>query len=472
MDFIDFKKAASLKVITNTSDFVVIQLSLVIAYVISHPENLPFFSIDSVLVCLAAIGIWIACGWFSKLYATRTFYKIEGVYMASIKAAAVYGGILFTVIFFSSFPEQKFLFIYSLVLFFLFVISRFFLTYLSEFVFGLLKFKKNVAIIGYDERAQMLASYFNRDDKSYSFSGYFEDHSNFTVNAKGEIIGPIDNCINYAVENNITEIYSTLSPSQIETVLHDAEKNCVRIRFIKEADIKSFELKSNSHTYSVMYHPVAFFQDYTIVQTRREPLEQLGNRIKKRLADIIISSIVIITILSWLIPIVAILIKLDSRGPVFFIQKRAGRNNRSFNIFKFRTMVSESGTDYKQAVKNDPRVTKVGGFLRKTSIDEMPQFINVFLGNMSFTGPRPHPLKLNDEYMDTIQSYMARHFVKPGITGWAQANGYRGETETMEIMQRRIEYDLWYIENWSLMLDIKILFLTVINFVKGDKNAY
>ncbi len=135
-------------------------------------------------------------------------------------------------------------------------------------------------------------------------------------------------------------------------------------------------------------------------------------------------------------------------------------------------VAAEKNEEFKQAIKNDPRVTRLGKFLRKSSIDELPQFINVLLGDMSFTGPRPHPLKLNDSYKDSINNYMARHFVKPGITGWAQMNGYRGETESLDVMKKRIEYDMWYIENWTFMLDVKIFFMTIIHFFKKQEKAY
>jgi undecaprenyl-phosphate galactose phosphotransferase/putative colanic acid biosynthesis UDP-glucose lipid carrier transferase len=167
-----------------------------------------------------------------------------------------------------------------------------------------------------------------------------------------------------------------------------------------------------------------------------------------------------------------LIIKLESPGPVFFRQKRSGRDNRPFVCLKFRSMYVNDLAHNKQAGKGDSRVTKFGAFIRKTSIDELPQFFNVFWGDMSVVGPRPHMINLAKEYSELINNYLVRQFAKPGITGWAQVNGYRGETKELSDMENRVEYDIWYIENWSLLLDIKIIVRTVINILKGDENAY
>jgi len=198
----------------------------------------------------------------------------------------------------------------------------------------------------------------------------------------------------------------------------------------------------------------------------------MAGRIKKRLFDIVFSIMVSILLLSWLIPLMAILIKLDSRGPVFFVQLRSGINNRPFLCFKFRSLKLNNESDTKQVTQNDNRFTRLGKFLRKTNLDEMPQFLNVMMGDMSIVGPRPHMLKHTDEYSQLIGEYMVRQFLKPGITGWAQVNGYRGETKQVYLMHKRVEHDLWYMEHWSLWLDIRIIFMTIVNAIKGEKNAF
>ena len=167
-----------------------------------------------------------------------------------------------------------------------------------------------------------------------------------------------------------------------------------------------------------------------------------------------------------------VLIKLDSPGPIFFKQKRSGRDNQVFTCIKFRTMKVNSKANEKQATREDKRITKLGAFLRKSNIDEMPQFFNVFVGNMSVVGPRPHMLKQTELYSELINNYLVRHFAKPGITGWAQVNGFRGETKELSDMKDRVDYDIWYIENWSFLLDIKIIYQTVFNVFRGDKNAF
>ena len=215
------------------------------------------------------------------------------------------------------------------------------------------------------------------------------------------------------------------------------------------------------------------YAGFPIVSLRYFPLDDAENRIFKRLFDLFFSLLVIFFILSWLTPIIALLIKLSSKGPVFFRQERWGLNNRQIFCYKFRTMFSNGDvSEYTPTRKGDPRVTGIGRFLRKTSMDELPQFFNVLIGNMSVVGPRPHPIPLSLESKDVVQHYMFRHLVKPGITGWAQVNGSRGEVQNSLEMKARVGFDLWYIENWNFWLDCQIIFQTVINLIKGDEKAY
>jgi putative colanic acid biosysnthesis UDP-glucose lipid carrier transferase len=176
--------------------------------------------------------------------------------------------------------------------------------------------------------------------------------------------------------------------------------------------------------------------------------------------------------LSWFTPLMALIIKLDSKGPVFFKQLRSGKDNRSFHCLKFRSMAVNQDADHKQASRGDTRITRVGAFIRKTSIDELPQFFNVLMGDMSVVGPRPHMLKHTSDYSELIEKFMVRHFLTPGITGWAQVKGLRGETKDPEYMEKRVEADIWYLENWSFLLDMKIIVLTVWQAITGNKNAF
>lgn len=195
------------------------------------------------------------------------------------------------------------------------------------------------------------------------------------------------------------------------------------------------------------------------------------NQVKKRAFDVLFAAVVTVFVLSWLIPLIAIIIKLDSKGPVFFKQLRTGKEGKSFYCLKFRSMRVSSDADSRQASKNDNRITRVGAFLRKTSLDEFPQFINVLMGDMSIVGPRPHMLKHTEDYSQIIHNYMLRHMVTPGITGFAQISGYRGETKETTAMIERVNADIWYIKNWSFLLDIRIIALTFLQVVQGHENA-
>jgi putative colanic acid biosynthesis UDP-glucose lipid carrier transferase len=195
-------------------------------------------------------------------------------------------------------------------------------------------------------------------------------------------------------------------------------------------------------------------------------------RFFKRTFDIVFSLFIIIFILSWLYPILAILIKLGSSGPVFFVQLRTGRDGAHFRCYKFRSMRLNTDADKLQATRNDERVTRFGAFLRKTSLDELPQFFNVLAGNMSIVGPRPHMVSHTEEYSQLTDKYKARHSHRPGITGWAQINGLRGEAADTNAILKRVDADVWYLKNWSFLLDLKIIFVTFWITIKGDKNAY
>ena len=201
-------------------------------------------------------------------------------------------------------------------------------------------------------------------------------------------------------------------------------------------------------------------------------MQHLHNRLIKRLFDIVVSLIAIVIVSATILIPIIIAIKLSSKGPILFKQKRTGYRGREFVCLKFRTMKVNADADTRQATKDDPRKTRVGDFLRKTSLDELPQFLNVLYGNMSVVGPRPHMVKQTDEYRKLINRYMVRHTIKPGITGLAQVSGFRGQTEKLWQMEKRVEYDVKYIENWTFWLDIKIMVRTVLNAVQGEKNAY
>lgn len=296
----------------------------------------------------------------------------------------------------------------------------------------------------------------------YKFMGFFGKWR--PANFEGDYKGDIEDLSSYIKEYAIDEIYFAMSGEDEETmskVMKIADDNVVQFYYVPKISRylnRVFEL----HNVGVV----------SLLTTRSNPLKKRLNQIIKRSFDIVFS----ILVLSILFPLVfipvAIAIKLSSPGPIFFKQLRTGYRGRNFKCWKFRTMRVNKDSDVKQALKDDPRKTKIGDFLRRTSIDELPQFINVLMGSMSVVGPRPHMLKHTNDYRKLIDKYMVRHFIKPGITGWAQVNGYRGLTEALWQMERRVEYDVWYIENWTFILDLKIIVSTVINAVQGEKNAF
>jgi len=324
---------------------------------------------------------------------------------------------------------------------------------------------EHALIIGYNDVAKKLVSYLETENMNIQIIGYCEERSKIKELSNYPIISSINNVIEVSKQYNVNQIYSTISPEEdfrIAGLMKDADNLCIHFKLIP--DLSQF-IKTPFH--------ISYINDMAVMNLRSEPLSNLLSRLKKRAFDIVFSLLILFFVMSWLFPIIALLIKFTSRGPVLYIQNRLGRNNKIFRMCKFRTMyVTESDSEFKQASKEDPRITKIGRFLRKTSLDEIPQFFNVLTGHMSVSGPRPHPLKLNDSYREIIEAYMARHFLKPGITGWAQVNGFRGETKNIEAMQERIKYDLWYMENWNLWLDVKIIFLTVYHLFNEEENAF
>ena len=233
------------------------------------------------------------------------------------------------------------------------------------------------------------------------------------------------------------------------------------------------KLIPNSNELYSKNQTVEYYDDGLLVlNVNRLPFDFTENFYFKRIFDILFSSMICVFLLSWLIPILWLLVKLESKGPLIFKQKREGVNGKEFVCYKFRSMKINDLSDKIHASKNDVRVTKIGGFLRKTSMDELPQFINVLFGDMSVVGPRPHVESLSLEYQQAVDHYLKRHIVKPGITGLAQVSGYRGEIKIESDIKNRVRLDIFYIENWSFFLDIKIIFKTISNVFKGEEKAY
>lgn len=325
---------------------------------------------------------------------------------------------------------------------------------------------KKAIVIGVNELAGNFASRVNADDLSMvEVVGFFDNQASLPVLRESELplLGEMTDVAGYCKEHKIDNVYIALpmaAQPRILQLLDDLRDTTVSIYFLPDLFI-----------YDMIQARIDSINGIPVVGVCESPFIGV-NGIMKRISDIILSSIILILISPILLAL-AICVKMSSPGPVLFKQFRYGLDGNKILVYKFRSMrVHKEESFVKQATKDDDRITKFGHFIRKTSLDELPQFINVLQGRMSIVGPRPHAVSHNEEYRKLIKGYMIRHMVKPGVTGWAQVNGFRGETQTLDKMESRIRYDLDYLRHWSLYLDLWIIFRTVIVVFKGDENAY
>ncbi|MAY83208.1 MAG: hypothetical protein CMP59_03665 [Flavobacteriales bacterium] len=262
-------------------------------------------------------------------------------------------------------------------------------------------------------------------------------------------------------QNKITELYiplSILDTEKVEQLSTYCDEHFIRLRFVMD-----WTKLSARNIENVKYNQT------TVFKISSTPLDDPYNASVKRLFDLVFTLLVFILIFSWLFPILAILIVIDSGFPVFFKQDRSGRNNKIFKCYKFRSMKLNKDADNVQATQNDPRITRIGRILRKTSLDELPQFINVLKGEMSIVGPRPHMVKHTQEYKELVGNFMQRHAIRPGITGLAQVKGYRGEIDDHYLLANRIRLDRFYVNNWTLRFDVKIILKTVLTIFEDHR---
>lgn len=406
--------------------------------------------------------VWGLTAFFIKFYEIYRFTTPVEIVSKIVKQ-----GVLFLLLIIAFFPFSKEV-IFSGTAIAYFMVSSFVLITIFKYLFFyyLKKYRivtgsnfRNAVIIGYTPESIRLKELFeNRNDYGYRFMGYFSDKK-----SNANIKGKVEDIKAFVLDNKIDEIYCSLNEitnDQLKDLVDFADENNKAIKFIPDTkEIFSKNLR------------IDYYEFFPVLSLQKTMLHEPITKAFKRGFDIFFSLFVIVFLLSWLVPILAILIKLESRGPIFFKQGRPGIDEKEFFCYKFRSMQINKTTE-REASKNDPRVTKIGRFMRKTSIDEMPQFLNVLLGDMSVVGPRPHLWSQNKAYGNKIKKYMVRHYVKPGITGLAQVRGFRGEIETDEDMVNRIKFDVFYIENWSLILDLKIIAQTVINIFKGEEKAY
>ena len=318
---------------------------------------------------------------------------------------------------------------------------------------------QNAIIVGKGSTSPRLVDVLRiRKDFGINFLGYFDDQAD-CEQTKGAIEDIFEKVPKMDVD--LIYIHEKLEASQVKRVIDFADENYIKVKMIPGTSLQLEKSLSFSR-----------YGDFFVINVNDIPLDHPLNSVAKRVFDLAFASFVTVFILSWLIPLVGLLIKIESRGPVFFIQKRNGLNNKVFNCLKFRSMTPNDYADSHQATKGDPRVTRIGAFLRNTSLDEMPQFLNVLMGSMSIVGPRPHTLPMNDTFRTQIERYNSRHKIKPGITGLAQVRGYRGEIENSFQIRSRVRLDYFYINNWSFLLDLEIMVKTVYELLFNRENAY
>ncbi|MDO7852494.1 exopolysaccharide biosynthesis polyprenyl glycosylphosphotransferase [Hymenobacter convexus] len=319
-------------------------------------------------------------------------------------------------------------------------------------------------IVGASESGQRLYHFLAAHDPTGTqFKGFFADEP-VAPALRPLVRGPVAEVKAYCQRTPVDEIYFAL-PFDHHELIRELSDFAIN-------NFLSFRIVPDYHGTMRQDVSVYHYDHLPVLTVRREPLAIWTNQLLKRSFDVVFSGLVIGLLFPVLLPVLALVIKLDSRGPVFFKQLRPGRRNQLFPCYKLRTMHTGHGQTELQARKGDPRVTRVGYYLRKYNLDELPQFFNVLLGHMSVVGPRPNMLSQLQEYSKRINTYQWRHAVTPGITGYAQVNGCRGETRAPNAMEKRVEYDLKYLENWSFILDLKIIGQTVVNMLRGEENAY
>ncbi len=423
------------------------------------------------LTFIICTGCWLLAGRFVGLYKDYRPIPFSIEFSVFVKAVALYY-LLGSFVFFwvlKAFPFSRGnLLLHGLLILAIFPLQKLGIRVFFKTMRQRSQTARKVLIVGAGNPGMDFYRQFVKDPQyGYALTGFVDDEVKTSLN--GHYLGRTTDIDKVIASHELDDIIVTIpmnNETQLRRIVSVGEKEGKRIRIIPQYE-----------RFSTGRIQVDKLGNLPIITLRSQPLDIVDNKFYKRCFDIVFSSLVTVFVLSWLMPLIAILIKLGSKGPVFFKQERWGLNNRPIVCYKFRTMVTSSSDvnekgEYQQAKKDDPRVTRIGRFLRKTNLDELPQFLNVLTGSMSVVGPRPHPVPLNMQSKDSIENYMLRHWVRPGITGWAQVNGYRGETRQPHLMKKRVEFDVWYIENWTFLLDLQIVVQTLVNMVKGDKNAY
>lgn len=444
-----------IKVLLVIGDIIIINLSLLFSY--RWVDNYADVNHNYLYLSIFSNLSWLFIVLISTPYETTKGWAVSRIIKSQFSFVAIHIFIVSALMIFlhRNYEIEQIIVLYLCLIpsFFLFRLGTFFVRKL----FVKTPLRTRYVIIGQDELAQSIRKYhLLNPDLGYEFVRYF-DHYNDQIH--------LTEIRNYCSSHNINEIYfcvPSVNKTQLDNLIQFGLDSLIKVKLIFDAITPDWQQ-------GLRFDQSYVKPDFSLAMIS---IDIPMNRIIKRSFDLVFATFVFLMILSWLIPLIALLIKLDSNGPIFFIQQRNGQSNKPFGCIKFRTMVVNNEADSKQATKNDSRITRMGKFLRKSSIDELPQFINVLKGDMSLIGPRPHPVRLNEKFQPLISNIMSRHYVKPGITGLAQCMGYRGETQTVQDMENRVRLDRYYIENWSFWLDIKIIFLTVVSLIRGSDKAY
>lgn len=444
------------------TDFVTLNIAYLLTILVMHLDGV----VCSKLFWLVLNISFVPSEWFfSYIHNTRIVYA-DRVVLTAFKSTVLTACVLTSLLYIlDAFDVSAFALLALFALFFIltsvwWLVSR---TILKKARALGLNFKR-VIIVGAGSTAEAVLDELSSDlGYGYRMMGVFDNVPTVSSGLDGCFFGSLDDVADFVRLNRIDLVYYTL----------DFENNELMSRLMRvtEEEGAEFVYVPKFDRFISGNFAVSAVGNLPCMTHTLSPLHLRRNKMVKRIMDLCISTTFIIVSPIIFIPI-AIGIKLTSKGPIFFKQKRTGIYGRDFMCYKFRTMKVNADSDKVQATENDPRKTKFGDFLRRSSLDELPQFFNVFLGNMSVVGPRPHMVSHTVEYSALIDKYMVRHAVKPGITGWAQVSGYRGGTKELWQMEKRVEYDVWYIRNWNIFLDFKIIFLTVWNGLRGDKNAY
>lgn len=446
-------------------DLLMLNAAFIIAKDFFANKTIPTLEVQYLYLLMFMNLAWITSGWLCAIYKQSYISSFEQFCKQTLRGYIYFVALVMMYLFLSKQHDISRLFILTFFIcgVVLIIVNRLIYLFIFYYFRNRDDLARKIIIVGYNDMSKRLVEKLEEEPINTKIIGYCENEQQVHELSNYPILGGLTSVIEVSKQHAVTEIFSTISPEQDESIyqlIQNAERECIRFKLIP-----NFSFFANVPFY------IDYFGNIPVLSLRKEPLEDVANRIKKRFYDVAVSSLVIIFILSWLIPLVGLLIWLESRGPIFFVQKRTGKDNKSFGCIKFRSMKVNKESHTVQASRNDPRITKIGSFIRRTSIDEFPQFLNVLMGHMSIVGPRPHMLKHTNDYSAMINKYMVRQFMKPGITGWAQVNGLRGETRTVWDMEKRVEYDIWYMENWGLWLDTRIIFLTLYKLLVGDQKA-